>query len=73
MPTSTQSIREIVATQPSAAKIFHRVDIDLCSQADLSLEGACKELQLSADQVLEKLIDAEAQERGGVTLEHFPF
>jgi regulator of cell morphogenesis and NO signaling len=69
MPTSTQSIREIVATQPSAAKIFHRVDIDLCSQADLSLEGACKELQLSADQVLEKLIDAEAQERGGVTLD----
>jgi regulator of cell morphogenesis and NO signaling len=69
MPTSTQSIREIVASQPSAAKIFHRFDIDMCSQADLSLEGACKELQLSADQVLEKLADAEAQERGGVALD----
>lgn len=69
MPTSTQSIREIVASQPSAAKIFHRFDIDMCSQADLSLEGTCKELQLSADQVLEKLADAEAQERGGVALD----
>lgn len=69
MPTSTQSIREIVASQPSAAKIFHRFDIDMYSQADLSLEGACKELQLSADQVLEKLADAEAQERGGVALD----
>ena len=29
MPTATQSVREIVATQPSAAKVFHRFDIDL--------------------------------------------
>jgi regulator of cell morphogenesis and NO signaling len=64
MPTSTQSIREIVATQPSAARIFQRFDIDLCSQADKSLYGACAELQLSVDQVLEKLADAEIQERG---------
>ena len=34
MPTSTQSIREIVATQPSAAKVFQRFDIDFCSQAE---------------------------------------
>ena len=65
MPTSTQSIREIVATQPSAAKVFHRFDIDLCSQAEQSLDGACAELQLSVDQVLEKLVDAETQECGG--------
>jgi regulator of cell morphogenesis and NO signaling len=65
MPTSTQSIREIVATQPSAAKVFHRFDIDLCSQAEKSLDGACAELQLSVDQVLEKLADAETQEHGG--------
>jgi regulator of cell morphogenesis and NO signaling len=65
MPTSTQSIREIVATQPSAARIFQRFDIDLCSQADKSLLGACAELQLSVDQVLEKLADAETKERGG--------
>jgi regulator of cell morphogenesis and NO signaling len=65
MPTSTQSVREIVAKQPSAAKIFQHFDIDLCSQADKSLDGACAELQLSVDQVLEKLADAEIQELGG--------
>ena len=66
MPTSTQSIREIVTQYPSSARVFHRFDIDLCLQADLSLEGACQELQLSVDQVLEKLSDSEAQERGGM-------
>jgi len=69
MSTSTQSIREIVTKQPSAAKILHRFDIDLCLKADLSLEGACQELQLSVDQVLEKLSDAEVQERGGGALD----
>jgi regulator of cell morphogenesis and NO signaling len=69
MSTSTESIREIVTKRPSAANIFDRFDIDLCLQADLSLEGACQELQLSVDQVLEKLADAEAQECGGVALD----
>jgi len=69
MPSATQSIREIVTRQPSAAGIFHRFDIDLCLQADLSLEGACRELQLSVDQVLEKLADAEAQGCGAVALD----
>jgi regulator of cell morphogenesis and NO signaling len=69
MPTSTQSIREIVTQYPSSAKVFHRFDIDLCLQADLSLEGACQELQLSVDQVLEKLTDSEAHERGGMALD----
>jgi regulator of cell morphogenesis and NO signaling len=64
MPTATQSVREIVATQPSAAKVFQRFDIDLRSQAEKSLDGACAELQLSVDQVLEKLPDAETQEHG---------
>jgi regulator of cell morphogenesis and NO signaling len=69
MPTSTQSIREIVTQYPSSARVFHRFDIDLCLQADLSLEGACQELQLSVDQVIEKLTDSEAQERGGIALD----
>jgi len=69
MSTSTDSIREIILNQPSSAKVFHRFDIDLCLQADLSLEGACRDLQLSVDQVLEKLADAEAQEKGGVALD----
>src|SRR5579864_6112846 len=69
MSTATQSIREIVTRRPSAAKIFHRFDIDLCMQADSSLEAACQELQLSVDQVLEKLADAEAKESGGVAFD----
>ena len=64
MYPSTQSIREIVKTQPSATKVFKRFDIDLCSQADNSLERACAELQLSVDQVLEKLADAQSEESG---------
>ncbi len=69
MPTSTQSIREIVTQHPSSAKVFHRFDIDLCLQADLSLEGACLELQLSVDQVLENLADSEAKEPGGSAID----
>ena len=69
MPTSTQSIREIVSTQPSAAQIFLRFDIDLCARADESLNQACAELQLSVDQVLEKLADAEAKALGAAPVD----
>ena len=69
MSTATQSIREIVARQPCAAGIFHRFDFDLCLQGDLSLEAGCQELQLSVDQVLEKLADAEASGSGSRALD----
>src|ERR1700757_4916311 len=69
MSTATQSIREIVTRLPSAASIFHRFDIDLCLQADLTLDEACRELQLSVDQVIEKLTDAEVHGRGGAALD----
>jgi hypothetical protein len=62
MSASTQSVREIVATQPSAARILRHFDIDLRLQADESLEQACAELQLSVDQVLDTLADAETDE-----------
>jgi regulator of cell morphogenesis and NO signaling len=64
MPTSTQSIREIVSNQSSAAAVLQRFEIDLCSQANESLKQACTELQLSVDQVLEKLSDAAEKENG---------
>jgi regulator of cell morphogenesis and NO signaling len=64
MVLSTQSIREIVKTHPSAINVFERFDIDLCSRADSSLEQACAELQLSVDQVLEKLAKAQSAEPG---------
>ena len=69
MSTSTQSIREIVTEHPSAAGVFHRFDIDLCSQSELSLDRACGQLQLSVDQVLEKLEDAERNELGSPPLD----
>lgn len=66
MPTATQSIRDIVIAEPSAAAVFERFEIDLCSQADAELEHVCAELQLSVNQVLEKLADAEAQAHGTI-------
>lgn len=64
MPTSVQSIREIVSTQPSAAAVLQRFGIDLCSYAETSVTHACDELQLSVEQVLEKLSDALTAEHG---------
>lgn len=64
MATATQSIREIVSTQASAAVVLQRFEIDLCSQASQSLTQACANLQLSIEQVLEKLAAAEADATG---------
>lgn len=64
MPTATQSIREIVTAEPSAAAVLERFEIDLCKKGDEKLDRACAELQLSIDQVLEKLADAEATAHG---------
>lgn len=69
MTASTQSIREIVATQPSAARVFERFNIDLCLQAENSLDCACADLQLSVDQVIEKLANAQAQESGRLAVD----
>jgi regulator of cell morphogenesis and NO signaling len=57
MATATQSIREIISSQPTAAAILQRFDIDVCAQANESLNEACASLQLSVEQVLEKLED----------------
>jgi len=64
MATANQSIREIVASQASAASVLQRFEIDLCSCANQSLTQACFTLQLSVDQVLEKLAAAEAERDG---------
>ena len=64
MATATQSIREIVASQASAASVLQRFEIDLCSSANQSLTEACSSQQLSVEQVLEKLAAAEADQNG---------
>ncbi len=67
MATATQSIREIITAEPSAAAVLERFEIDLCSQADDQLERACADLQLSIEQVLEKLADAESRANGAIS------
>jgi len=64
MAAATQSIREIIGSQPTAAAILQRFDIDVCSHANESLLEACAGLQLSVEQVLEKLEDGAAREAG---------
>jgi len=64
MLSSSQTIREITSHQPSALALFERFEIDVCSQADKSLREACSELQLSLDQVLEKLQECSDRESG---------
>jgi regulator of cell morphogenesis and NO signaling len=64
MLSSSQSIRDIAATQPSAIALFERFEIDICSLADKSLREACSQLQLSLDQVLEKLQECSNRENG---------
>lgn len=59
MATAAQSLRQIVRNQPHAAAIFERFHLDLCAQGDLPLDRACADLQLSVEQVVEKLADAE--------------
>jgi regulator of cell morphogenesis and NO signaling len=64
MLSSSQSIRDIAADQPSSVALFERFEIDLCSLGDKSLKEACSELQLSLDQVLEKLQEYRDHESG---------
>jgi regulator of cell morphogenesis and NO signaling len=64
MATANQSIREIISSQPTAAAVLQRFDMDLCAQANETLTEACAELQLSVEQVLEKLKDGAAIDAG---------
>jgi regulator of cell morphogenesis and NO signaling len=64
MLSSSQTIRDIAANQPSAIALFERFDIDVCSLADKSLREACSDLHLSLDQVLEKLGEGRGHENG---------
>lgn len=69
MATATHSIREIISSQPTAAAILQRFDIDVCAHANDSLREACADQQLSVEQVLEKLEDGAANEAGGAEID----
>ena len=60
MATATQSVLEIAFSEASAAAVFQRFEIDLNIHGEHSLAQACAELQLSVEQVLDKLASAQA-------------
>jgi regulator of cell morphogenesis and NO signaling len=64
MPTANQPLRDLVAGQPSVAAVLGRFEIDLCSHGDETLEEVCAGLQLSVDQVIEKLEEAACHDAG---------
>jgi regulator of cell morphogenesis and NO signaling len=64
MPTANQLLRDVVAGQPSAAAVLGRFEIDLCSHGDETLQEVCAGLQLSVDQVIEKLEEAACHDAG---------
>lgn len=64
MATPDQSIREIIAEHLSAAAVLMRFEIDVHEQAETSLGAACQGLQLSVEQVLEKLEEGAVGEKG---------
>lgn len=74
MSIATQSIRAILSSQPSAAAVFDRFEIDLCVHAEESLAEACAGLHLSTDQVMEKLAEAGSPnlQAHPVSLEAYP-
>ena len=56
--TSECTVREIALEQPSSIRVFERFGIDYCCGGRKPLHQACVELQLSLDQVMEKLQEA---------------
>lgn len=63
MCTANDRIREIVSRQASASAILHRFDIDPKIQGGETVAQACAKLQLSVEQVLERLEEAEQRAR----------
>ena len=58
--TTDRTIRDIALEQPETIRVFERFGIDYCCGGRKSIEQACSELQLSTEQVLEKLREASA-------------
>jgi regulator of cell morphogenesis and NO signaling len=56
--TPTKQVREYAIEQPSSVRVFERFGIDYCCGGRKSLDQACAELQLSVDQVLDKIEEA---------------
>jgi regulator of cell morphogenesis and NO signaling len=55
MNLTTRPLREIASEYAAAAQIFERFEIDLCAMGDATLIETCARLNLSVDQLQEKL------------------
>ena len=53
--TTDNTIRDIALQHPETIRVFERFGIDYCCGGRKSLGQACQELQLSAEQLLQKL------------------
>lgn len=53
--TAEKTIRELAVEHPSTIRVFERFGIDYCCGGRKPLQQACAELQLSYDQVMEKI------------------
>ena len=52
------TVRDIATNQPASIRVFERFGIDYCCGGRKPLDQACNELQLSVEQVIEKLEEA---------------
>lgn len=57
--TATQTIREIVDQSPATLGVFKRFGIDICRHGSETLESVSEKLQLSCEQLSEKLAEAQ--------------
>lgn len=56
--TTDKTVRDIALENPASTRVFERFGIDYCCGGRKPLAQACAELQLSVDQVIEKLEEA---------------
>lgn len=54
-----QTVRDIALADPSVIRVFERFGIDYCCGGRKPLAQSCQELQLSLEQVMEKLAEAQ--------------
>ena len=62
--TPDKTVREIATETPSAIRVFETLGIDYCCGGRKSLEQACADLHLPANEVVEKLEEAAAENAG---------
>lgn len=61
--TATETVGEIVAANPSAARLFERHGIDYCCGGNRPLAEICSEKGIDVEEFSRRLIEAESPER----------